>query len=140
MAPPPAAPTPAPPPAELAAPAAPAPPATVQLGGSCDELSSAYLKECQDNPAACAETSKSSATLSYRTILNDGAFLSSCKSPPSTGVKLCVAIREGHAIGVTVTTTPGDEHLSTCIGKAIQGIAFPASPRLDVASTTFAAQ
>ena len=33
-----------------------------------------------------------------------------------------------------------DARLSTCIGKAIQSIAFPASPRLDVASTTFAAQ
>ena len=49
--------------AEPAAPAALAfaPPATVQLGGSCDELSAAYLKECQDKPAACAETSKAPA-------------------------------------------------------------------------------
>lgn len=135
---------PTPPPAVVAAvpdsPAPPAPPATVQLGGSCDELSAAYVKECQDKPSSCADTSSPVGTASFSAILNEGAFLTSCKSPPSTAVKICAAIRRGHALGVTVTTTPGDERLSTCIGKEIQSIDFPASPRLDVASTVFRAQ
>jgi hypothetical protein len=137
-APPPAAPAPPPPPAP--APAAPAPPATVLLDGGCDEAKLAYLKECHDTPSACAETSTSAGTVSYGSVLNEGAFLSACSSPPSTAVKVCAAIRRGHVVAVTVTTTPGDTPLSTCIGKAVQALSFPPSPRLDVASTVFDAQ
>ena len=137
-APPPAVPT--PPPATALAPAEPGPPATIQLGGGCDEAKDAYVKECQDRPASCADNSRSAGTVSYGAILNEGAFLGACKSPASTAVKVCAAIRRGKAVAVTVTTTPGDARLSTCIGKAVQSIDFPTSPRLDVTSTTFAAQ
>jgi hypothetical protein len=137
--PPPAAPT-TPPPvaAEPPPPAAPLPPATILLDGGCDEAKVAYLKECQDKPSACAD--RSAGTISYGSILNEGAFLSVCRSPQSTAVKVCAAIRGGHAVAVTVTTTPGDKLLSTCIGKAVEAMDFPPSPRLDVASTVFAAQ
>ena len=116
------------------------PPATIELGGGCDDARNAYVKECQDRPASCADRGRSAGTVSYGAILNDGAFLGACKSPASTGVKICAAIRGGHAVAVTVTTTPGDARLSSCIGKAVQAIDFPASPRLDVTSTTFAGQ
>ena len=116
------------------------PPSTISLGGGCEDAKNAYVKECQDRPASCADTAAQAGTVSYGSILNEGAFLTSCKSPPSTAVRICAAIRRGHALGVTVTTTPGDARLSTCIGKEIQSIDFPASPRLDVASTVFRAQ
>jgi hypothetical protein len=136
--PPPVAPTPSAEP--VVASTEPGPPATIELGGGCEEAKNAYVKECQDRPASCADTSKPAGTVSYGAILNDGAFLGACKSPPSTAVKICAAIRRGHAVAVTVTTTPGDARLSGCIGKAVQAIDFPVSPRLDVTSTTFAGQ
>lgn len=140
VAPPPAAP--APPPATEPAPAAaaPAPPATILLGGGCDEVKTAYLKECQDKPSTCADTAKPAGTVSYGSILNEGTYVIGCSPPHSTAVRICAAIRGGRAVGVTVTTTPGDERLSKCIGKAVQSLDFPASPRLDVASTVFDAQ
>ena len=103
-------------------------------------MKAAYVKECQTNPASCADTSKSAGTVSHGSILNEGAYLTGCGHAPSTAVRICAAIRRGHAVAVTVTTTPGDPRLSTCIGKAVQAMDFPASPRLDVASTVFAAQ
>ncbi len=116
------------------------PATTVHLDGGCEEAKTAYLKECMAKPSGCADTSKSAGTVSYTSILNDGSYLNACHSPASSAVKVCAAIRGGRAVGVSVTTNPGDDHLATCIGKALQAIAFPSSPGMDVASTTFAAQ
>ncbi len=110
------------------------------LGGGCEEAKTAYLKECQGKVGACADKARSSGTISYASVLNKGAFLTACNSPASTAVRVCAAIRGGHAVAVTVTTTPGDRRLATCIGEAVEAIDFPTSPGMDVTSTVFAAQ
>jgi hypothetical protein len=140
-APPPAAPSSPPPVASASAtPGPPAPPATIQLGGGCEEAKNVYLKECQERPASCADREKPAGVAAVTSILNEGNYLTGCGTPLSTALKICAAIRGGHAVAVTVTTDPGDPRLANCIGKAVQGLAFPDSPRLDVTSTTFAAQ
>jgi hypothetical protein len=133
-------PEPSPPPPVASAPAPPAPPATIQLGGGCEEAKTAYVNECQHRPASCVDAARPTGAASVTSLLNDGAYLAACGSPPSTAVRICAAIRGGHALAVTVTTTPGDAHLADCIGKRVQGLDFPVSPRLDVTSTSFAAQ
>jgi hypothetical protein len=114
----------------------PADPVVVKLDGGCDEAKEAYVKECTDK--GCPD--RNASQLSYGEVLNGGTYLDACKSPPSTMVKICAAIRNGRAVAVTVTTAPGDGHVATCIGRAVQGLSFPSSPRLDVTSTVFAAQ
>jgi hypothetical protein len=135
----------APPPAAPVAPAPPPPPrdpVTVKLDGGCEDALSAYVKECMDNAQACRESkgAEQVGTVNYASVLNGGAYLDTCKSPASSTVKICAAIRNGRAVAVTVTSTPGDERTASCIGRAVQGLSFTQSPRLDVASTTFAAQ
>jgi hypothetical protein len=116
-------------------------PVTVKLDGGCEDALAAYVKECMDNAKACRESKGTGdVTVNYATVLNGGAYLDTCKSPASSTVKICAAIRNGRAVAVTVTSTPGDEHTASCIGRAVQGLSFTTSPRLDVASTTFAAQ
>jgi hypothetical protein len=110
------------------------------LGGGCEEAKTAYYKECQGHPTSCADRTKSAGSASYGTVLNHGEYLIACGVGPATAVKICAAIRAGRAVAVTVTTTPGDERVSHCIGKAVEAMDFPTSPGLDVASTTFAAQ
>ena len=73
-------------------------------------------------------------------ILNQGEYLVQCGVPLWMGVKICAAIRGGRAVAVSVTATPGDARVARCIGNALQSIAFPNSPGLDVATTVFAAQ
>jgi eukaryotic-like serine/threonine-protein kinase len=126
--------------APVAAAAPSGPPKTIMLDGGCDNAKVAYLDECQRNPASCRDAERTAGAVSYGAILNRGDYLDACKSPPSVAVRVCAAIRAGHAVAVTVTTTPGVEALSTCIGKAVQAIQFPSSAGLDVASTVFEAQ
>ncbi|MEO5728816.1 MAG: hypothetical protein ABI134_26910, partial [Byssovorax sp.] len=63
-----------------------------------------------------------------------------CGAPQTMAVKICAAVRDGRAIAVTVVTAPGNEAIGTCIGRAVQTLRFPASPGLDVTSTSFDAQ
>jgi len=117
-------------------------PVTVKLDGGCEEAKAAYVKECRDNPRACpdSDAAQLAGTVSHGTVLNGGTYVTACGTPETIAVSLCVAIRNGRAVGVTVKTTPGDERIASCIGRAVQGMSFPPSPRLDVASTVFAAQ
>jgi hypothetical protein len=114
----------------------------VKIDGGCEEAKTAYVKECTDSPRACPEgdASQLAGTLSHGTVLNAGTYVVACGTPATVTVNICAAIRRGRAVGVTVTTTPGDERIAACIGHAVQGLSFPSSPRLDVASTVFTAQ
>jgi hypothetical protein len=116
-------------------------PAIVKLGGGCEEAKEAYVKHCMTAPAECVDKGSSEGvTGAYGAVLNAGAYLDACNSPPRIGVKVCVAVKDGRAVGVTVSTSPGDEHLTTCIAQKVQALPFPVYARLDVANTTFAAQ
>ncbi|MSP24355.1 MAG: hypothetical protein EXR75_04170 [Myxococcales bacterium] len=76
----------------------------------------------------------------YAGVLSRGTYLNSCGVPPSMSVVVCAAVQNGRAVGVTVSTTPPNGGISKCISGQIRSMAFPAHPRLDVATTSFAAQ
>jgi hypothetical protein len=122
------APPPAPPPAPVAA--APEP-----LGPGCEEAKSKYLDEQADHHAPPGSASDA---LLYGAMLNKGAFLDACQIPPSVGVSVCAAVREGRAVGVTVTTQPPDDVMIACIASRIRALEFPSRPGMDITRTRFA--
>src|SRR6185312_5970643 len=112
------------PPPPAAPPKAPSlDPATVKVGGGCEGALQEYVRRCMEHPADCSDKSKTEGVMgAYGAVLNDPGYLDDCKSPPSTGVKVCAAVMQGHAVGVTVTTSPGDEGIATCIAQKVQGL------------------
>ncbi|MFO0616541.1 MAG: hypothetical protein U0414_28370 [Polyangiaceae bacterium] len=76
----------------------------------------------------------------FGAVLNNGSYLNACGVPMSTAVTICVAAQNGRAVGVTVTTNPSNPSAAACIDSMVRGMSFPSGPRLDVATTTFAAQ
>jgi hypothetical protein len=74
----------------------------------------------------------------YSAILGRGSYLDSCHVPSSAAVTVCAAVREGKAIGITVTMSPHRQSIVNCLVEAIQGLGFPSHPKLDVATTRFA--
>jgi hypothetical protein len=52
-------------------------------------------------------------------------------------VSICAAVQSGRVVGVTVSTSPGSERVRACVARAVRGLTFPSSPRLDVARTRF---
>lgn len=74
----------------------------------------------------------------YASVLDRGTYLASCDVPSDTGLDLCVAVQDGRAVGVTVTAMPSNLRVVACVRRALSGLAFPVSARMDVARTHFA--
>jgi hypothetical protein len=75
----------------------------------------------------------------YGAVLNNGRYLNSCGVPSNMGVSICAAVQNGRAVGVTVTTTPKNQGIASCVAGQVRALSFPSHPRLDVTTTTFAA-
>lgn len=73
----------------------------------------------------------------YGAVLNGGAYFRHCGVPGRMGVKICAAVQNGQAVGVTVTTSPRSSKISRCIAGAVRGLSFPSHPRMDVTTTVF---
>jgi hypothetical protein len=74
----------------------------------------------------------------YAAILEQGRWFAHCRVPATCQLEVCVAVREGRAVGVTVHATPWRADIERCVAAAARGLTFPNHPRLDVTRTTFA--
>jgi hypothetical protein len=73
----------------------------------------------------------------YAAILQDGRYLAGCSLPDRTVFEICAAVRDGRAVGITVTSNPPSGNLNGCVRRAVSRLKFPANPRLDVTHTRF---
>jgi len=73
----------------------------------------------------------------YGAVLNGGGYFRHCGVPGSMGVRICAAVQNGQAVGVTVTTSPRSGKVGRCIANAVRGLGFPSHPRMDVTTTVF---
>ncbi|MFO0761807.1 MAG: hypothetical protein U0359_35530 [Byssovorax sp.] len=104
-------------------------------GMSCDAARNKYVEDYRIGDNGPPDLSAGA----YGAVLNKGTYLNSCGVPSSMAVTICAAVQNGRAVGVTVTTNPPDGRISSCISGAVRGLPFPSHPRLDVTTTTFAA-
>jgi eukaryotic-like serine/threonine-protein kinase len=106
-------------------------------GGSCEAAQAAYVEEMSvGGPRGQADLTAGQ----YGSILNRGTYFGHCGVPDSMSVNICAAVQNGRAVGVTVTTSPRDGRVSSCVAAAVRGLGFPSHPKLDVTRTSFAAQ
>ncbi len=107
---------------------------TVPDGLSCAGAQARYVEDySKDAPTDLTQGA-------YASVLSRGTYLNSCGVPPSMGVSVCAAVQNGRAVGVTVTTNPPNGGIAKCVSGQVRSMSFPAHPRLDVATTSFAAQ
>ena len=71
--------------------------------------------------------------------LNKGSYLNDCDVPETSGVDICVGIREGKVLGVTVKLTAGEMSQAECVANGVRAMAFPSHPAFSVARTEFSA-
>jgi hypothetical protein len=64
--------------------------------------------------------------------LNSGQWMSGCGLAGSSNAKVCVALKQGRPLGVSVNVTPKNNRVAACIDKAARRVHFPASNKLDV--------
>jgi len=69
--------------------------------------------------------------------LSDGSFVSDCGAPDSMGVTVKVAIKSGHAVGVSVSTNPASSDVAGCIDHHVRKLSWPSNPKMDSLVTTY---
>ena len=104
-------------------------------GGSCEAARAKYVEDYSQQGVP-----PDLSAGAYAGTLNNGAYLNSCGVPSNMAVSICAAIQHGRAVGVTVRTSPSNPGIESCVKGQIMSKSFPSHPRLDVTTTTFAAQ
>jgi hypothetical protein len=73
----------------------------------------------------------------YASILQNGRYLAGCSIPDRTVFEVCAAVKDGRAVGITITSSPASPALNACVRGAVARLKFPQNPRLDVTHTRF---
>ncbi len=108
----------------------------VSTGKSCE-------KAQDDNPQSVvlgASPGASKADLSAAELgapMKDSAWFSSCGLAASANANICVAVKDGKPLGVSVTVTPEDRRVAACIDRFARKLRFPESDKLDVVQQRF---
>jgi hypothetical protein len=69
--------------------------------------------------------------------MQSGQFMAGCGLPDSAHADICVAVKQGKPLGVSVGVTPRNNRVATCIDRATRKLHFPVSDKLDVVKETF---
>jgi hypothetical protein len=108
----------------------------ISTGKSCE-------KARDENPETMdmgAKTGGGAADLSSEQLgapMKTDAFMRHCALPSDANADICVTIKQGKAIGVSVGVTPTNNKVAACIDKAARRIHFPTSGRIDVIHQKF---
>lgn len=65
------------------------------------------------------------------------SFFSNCGLADSQKAKICVAIKYGKPLGVTVDVSPSSKRLAACIDRATRKLSWPSNAKLDVVHQNF---
>ena len=69
--------------------------------------------------------------------MRSSSFFSSCNLPDSASADICVAVKRGKPVGVSVALSPSDNRAAACIDRAARRLSFPVSEQLDVVHQKF---
>jgi hypothetical protein len=69
--------------------------------------------------------------------MRGGGFVGECGAPDAMKVTVKVAIKQGRAAGVSVSTSPNDPDIAGCIDRYVRTFTWPSSNKMDFSTTTY---
>jgi hypothetical protein len=69
--------------------------------------------------------------------MRSSIWFSSCGLPDSANADICVAVKNGKPLGVSVAVTPQNKRVAACIDRNARKLHFPESEKLDVVHQKF---
>jgi hypothetical protein len=105
----------------------------ISAGKSCE-------KAQDENPQQIVMGKKGERDLTAEQLgapMKTSAFISGCGLSDSANADICVAVKQGKPLGVSVRVTPQDNKVAACIDKATRRLSFPKSDTLDVVKQHF---
>jgi len=102
-------------------------------GTTCEQARESYVEEV--TMGARGQSDLSAAD--FAAVLNRGTYLEPCAVPSSSRLRICAAVQNGQAVGVTVATEPSAADVEVCVAKEVRKLAFPAHVKMDVVNVQF---
>lgn len=106
---------------------------SISAGKSCE-------KAMDENPQEVVMGKKGAPDLTNEQLgrpMQSSAFMQSCGLADSANADICVAVKKGKPLGVSVKVSPQNNKVAACIDKATRKLAFPQSDKLDVVKQHF---
>jgi hypothetical protein len=69
--------------------------------------------------------------------MKSDTFFRSCGLDAKANADICVAVKQGKPLGVSVTVSPTNNKVAACIDRATRKLKFPSGPRLDIVKQHF---
>lgn len=105
----------------------------VSAGKSCE-------KAIDDNPQTVEMGKKGTPDLTDNQLggpIRSSAFFQHCGLADSASAEICVAVKKGKPLGVSVKVAPNNNKVAACIDKATRKLTWPSSEKLDVVKQKF---
>jgi hypothetical protein len=107
----------------------------VSTGESCE-------KAIDENPQTMDMTQKGSSVPDLTDDqlagpVQTSSFFSNCSLADSAKANICVAIKYGKPLGVTVLVSPSNKRVAACIDRATRKLSWPSSAKLDIVHQAF---
>ncbi len=107
----------------------------VSTGKSCERARDENMQKIVIGRAAAAKADLTAAQLGAP--MRTSSFFARCGLPDGCSADLCVAVKKGKAVGVSVSLMPIHNRVAACIDKAVRRLSFPVSENLDVVHQKF---
>jgi hypothetical protein len=107
----------------------------VSTGKSCEKAQDENMErmDLRAKRAAAPDLTKEQLGAPMRT----SSFFARCGLPDSANADICVAVKRGKPVGVSVRVTPSNNRMAACIDRSARRLSFPESDHLDVVHQTF---
>ena len=69
--------------------------------------------------------------------MKSSSFFSQCGLRDDQNAEICVAVKNGKPLGVSVKVLPASNKTAACIDKAARHLSFPQSAKLDIVTQKF---
>jgi hypothetical protein len=102
-------------------------------GTTCEQARDQYTEEINLQAGSTADLKAED----FAAVLNNGTYLNPCDVPTASKVRICAAVQNGHAVGVTVLLDPPSPELEICVAGQIRQLAFPSHAKMDFVNVTF---
>jgi hypothetical protein len=105
----------------------------ISSGKSCE-------KAMDENPQTIEMGKKGTPDLTDAQLgapMKSSSFFQHCGLADSANAEICVAVKKGKPLGVSVKVSPTNNKVAACIDKATRKLSFPSSEKLDVVKQKF---
>jgi hypothetical protein len=108
---------------------------SVSTGKSCERALDENVQrvDLRAKQGAAPDLTKEQLGAPMRT----SSFFAGCGLPDSSNADICVAVKYGKPVGVSVKVMPANNRLAACIDRSARRLSFPASQQLDVIHQKF---